>query len=205
MDFEKIAEELIQYSGGAGNISSVTHCMTRLRFIIKDKSKVDLKRINATKPVMGNVFKTNELQIILGQNLMPVYTAAAKLLQDQVPVADMEAAKTETKKKMTLGEAGTAVINFVSAAVTPLVPGLIAGGMLKVFLLLIILVQNNLGIAILPESCKKMAYDKDIIIKDIAENMQSEVFVIWRREYQLSSVARRFLDFVKHNPIDSTP
>ena len=69
----------------------------------------------------------------------------------------------------------------------------------------IILVQNNLGIAILPESCKKMAYDKDIIIKDIAENMQSEVFVIWRREYQLSSVARRFLDFVKHNPIDSTP
>ena len=150
MDFEKIAEELIQYSGGAGNISSVTHCMTRLRFIIKDKSKVDLKRINATKPVMGNVFKTNELQIILGQNLMPVYTAAAKLLQDQVPVADMEAAKTETKKKMTLGEAGTAVINFVSAAVTPLVPGLIAGGMLKVFLLLITLAN--------PEFAKTQTY-----------------------------------------------
>ena len=150
MDFEKVAEELIKYSGGAGNISSVTHCMTRLRFIIKDTSKVDLKKINATKPVMGNVFKTNELQIILGQNLMPVYTAAAKLLQDQIPVEDMEASKPEARKKLTPGEAGTAVINFVSAAVTPLVPGLIAGGMLKVFLLLITLA--------VPEFSKSQTY-----------------------------------------------
>ena len=150
MDFEKVAEELIKYSGGAGNISSVTHCMTRLRFIIKDTSKVDLKKINATKPVMGNVFKTNELQIILGQNLMPVYTAAAKLLQDQIPVEDMKASKPEARKKLTPGEAGTAVINFVSAAVTPLVPGLIAGGMLKVFLLLITLA--------VPEFSKSQTY-----------------------------------------------
>ena len=150
MDFEKVAEELIKYSGGAGNISSVTHCMTRLRFIIKDTSKVDLKKINATKPVMGNVFKTNELQIILGQNLMPVYTAAAKLLQDQISVEDMEASKPEARKKLTPGEAGTAVINFVSAAVTPLVPGLIAGGMLKVFLLLITLA--------VPEFSKSQTY-----------------------------------------------
>lgn len=69
----------------------------------------------------------------------------------------------------------------------------------------IVLVQNNLGIAILPESCKKMAYNEDIIIKDISENMQSEVFVIWRKEYELSSVAKRFLDFVKLNPVDNTP
>ncbi len=150
MDFEKVAEELIKYSGGAGNISSVTHCMTRLRFIIKDTSKVDLKKINATKPVMGNVFKTNELQIILGQNLMPVYTAAAKLLQDQIPVEEEEASKPKTGKKLTPGEAGTAVINFVSAAVTPLVPGLIAGGMLKVFLLLITLA--------VPEFSKSQTY-----------------------------------------------
>ena len=150
VDYTKAAEKLIEYSGGAENISSVTHCMTRLRFIIKDTSKVDLEKINATKPVMGNVFKTNELQIILGQNLMPVYTAAAKLLQDLVPAAEGTAAQPASKKKLTPGEAATAVINFVSAAVTPLVPGLIAGGMLKVFLLLITLA--------VPEFSKSQTY-----------------------------------------------
>lgn len=98
VDYTKVAEKLIEYSGGAENISSVTHCMTRLRFIIKDTSKVDLEKINATKPVMGNVFKTNELQIILGQNLMPVYTAAAKLLQDLVPAAEGTAAQPGSKR-----------------------------------------------------------------------------------------------------------
>ncbi len=66
----------------------------------------------------------------------------------------------------------------------------------------IVLVQNNLGVAILPESCKKMAGNQDIVIKDISENMQSEVFAIWRKEYELSSVAKRFLDFMKCNPMD---
>ncbi len=134
MDYLKIAQDLISYSGGAENITSVTHCMTRLRFIIKDVTKVDLDKINATKPVMGNVFKTNELQIILGQNLMPIFTEASKLLADKMGTNN-EIVKE--KKKMTFKEGGMAVINFVSAAVTPLVPGLIAGGMLKVFLLLI--------------------------------------------------------------------
>ena len=133
MDYYKIAQELIRYSGGQENISSVTHCMTRLRFIIKDKEKVDLEKINATKPVMGNVFKTDELQIILGQNLMPIFTEASKLLSDKINTVE----DVNPKKKMTFKEAGMAVINFISAAVTPLVPGLIAGGMLKVFLLLI--------------------------------------------------------------------
>lgn len=134
MDYLKIAQDLIKYSGGEENITSVTHCMTRLRFIIKDVNKVDLDKINATKPVMGNVFKTNELQIILGQNLMPIFTEASKLLADKMGTNNDV---PKQKKKMTFKEGGMAVINFVSAAVTPLVPGLIAGGMLKVFLLLI--------------------------------------------------------------------
>lgn len=68
----------------------------------------------------------------------------------------------------------------------------------------IVLAQNNLGIAILPESCKKMADNKDIIIKDLSEQMTSEVSVIWRKQYDLSSVAKRFLSFIKENPIEET-
>lgn len=137
-DYKAIAQKLIDLSGGPSNISSMTHCMTRLRFIIKDKSKVDEDAIRGTDAVLGTVFKTDELQIILGQNLMNVYNEAAKLggniKQTQAIDENLDAPKK--KEKWTAGRIANEAINFVSAAVTPLVPGLIAGGMLKVFLLL---------------------------------------------------------------------
>lgn len=138
-DYRAIAQKLIDLSGGPSNISSMTHCMTRLRFIIKDKSKVDEDAIRKTDAVLGTVFKTDELQIILGQNLMNVYNEAAKLGGNikQTEALDENPDAPKKKEKWTVGRVANEVINFVSAAVTPLVPGLIAGGMLKVFLLLL--------------------------------------------------------------------
>lgn len=137
-DYKKTAQKLIDLSGGPSNIASMTHCMTRLRFIIKDKSKVDEKAIQKTDAVLGTVFKTDELQIILGQNLMNVYNEAAKLGDGikQTAAVDENLDTPKKKEKWTVGRVFNEAINFVSAAVTPLVPGLIAGGMLKVFLLL---------------------------------------------------------------------
>lgn len=61
----------------------------------------------------------------------------------------------------------------------------------------IVMAQNNLGIAILPESCKKMLFTDDIIIKDLSENMSSTVSFIWKKQYELPGAAKRFLDFVR--------
>lgn len=65
----------------------------------------------------------------------------------------------------------------------------------------IVMVQNNLGIAILPESCKEMLFTDDVIIKNLSENMMSTVSFIWRNQYELTGAAKRFLDFVKEHPI----
>jgi len=139
MDFKQIAETVIALSGGAGNISSITHCSTRLRFFIIDKSKIDTAKIQNTKPVLGVVFKGDELQIVLGQNLIPVYTEASKIYGDSGSGGSDVSAASKTKEKLTFKGAVDIVVGFISAAVTPLIPGLVSGGMLKVFLLLITL------------------------------------------------------------------
>lgn len=65
----------------------------------------------------------------------------------------------------------------------------------------IVMAENNLGIAILPESCKKMLFTDDIISKELSENMLSTVSFIWKKQYELPGAAKRFLDFVKEHPV----
>lgn len=138
MDLKQVAQSVLNHAGGAGNITSVTHCSTRLRLFVKDKSKVDTAAIQNTKPVLGVVFKADELQVILGQNLIPVYTETVKLFE--AAGGKVEADAPKTKEKLTFRSVVDKVVGFVSASVTPLIPGLVAGGMMKVFLLLITLV-----------------------------------------------------------------
>ena len=135
MDLNKVAETVLELSGGTGNISSITHCSTRLRFFIRDKSKVDTATIEKTKPVLGVVFNGDELQIILGKNLIPVYSEATRLYNESGG-GGSAADAPKKEEKLTPKAALDKVVGFVSASVTPLIPGLVAGGMLKVFLLL---------------------------------------------------------------------
>lgn len=142
MDSRKVASELIELSGGTSNIKNVTHCSTRLRFIIKDKSAVEVEAIKKCEGVLGVVFTTDELQMVFGKNVIPVYTEASKIYEaagnkaggvvpDEAPAK--KSGKAEKKSAKTIANN---VVGFVSASVTPLIPGLVSGGMLKVFLLL---------------------------------------------------------------------
>jgi len=149
MEYAKVAGSIIEYCGGSSNISSVTHCATRLRLFIINKQQVDLEKIKQLKGVLGTVYSGDELQVVLGKNLIPVYDETIKLFN---------AGSTEQKaeKKVSQGDenqsikarakgVGSKVLGFVSAAVTPMIPGLVAGGMLKTFLLLITLVWAPFG------------------------------------------------------------
>ncbi|MBO0458156.1 PTS transporter subunit EIIC [Enterococcus hulanensis] len=153
MDYKEIGKKIIADSGGVENISSITHCSTRLRLFIKDKSKVNQDQIQATKPVLGVVFPEDELQIVLGQNLIPVYDVVTKEFESSAKGNETSQSNVEetesmpqqkAPKKEDNKKAVTRLFNkglaFVSAAVTPMIPGLVSGGMLKVFLLLTTLV-----------------------------------------------------------------
>lgn len=156
MDYVKTAEEILKLCSGNGNISSVTHCATRLRLFIIDKQKVDVEGIKKIKGVLGTVYSEDELQIVLGKNLIPVYNEVQKCHNESEKngseknksenTAGKVSASSEKKTgKEKAKELGGRLLGFVSGSVTPMIPGLVAGGMLKTFLLLITLAWAGFG------------------------------------------------------------
>ena len=66
MDFKQIAQEVIENVGGKENVSSATHCITRLRLILKDNSLYNRQAIENIKGAKGVIFNSGQLQIIFG-------------------------------------------------------------------------------------------------------------------------------------------
>lgn len=148
MNYKQIAKDIITYCNDVNNINSVTHCSTRLRLFIKNKQEVDIASLKKLDGVLGIVYTGDELQIILGKNLIPIYNEVSNLYEAKDPAAYQEKptatnVKEEKSLKKRISSTLNKVIGFVSASVTPLIPGLVAGGMLKVFLLLITLLWES--------------------------------------------------------------
>ena len=64
MDYKLVAEKIVDSLGKEKNISSVMHCMTRLRFTLKDESIVDDEKVKNIKGVMGVMKKGGQYQVI---------------------------------------------------------------------------------------------------------------------------------------------
>ena len=72
-DNKKIAADVLEAVGGKSNVSYVAHCMTRLRFTLKDRSKVDEGTLKRTTGVLGFQETGGQYQVIIGQNVPKVY------------------------------------------------------------------------------------------------------------------------------------
>lgn len=144
LDYKQMAADIVRLVGGAENVTSLGHCMTRLRFVLKDEGLADADAIKAIGGVLGVVSAGGQFMVILGQNLLPVYEAA---IRDFNLNAGAETSENPDKKKepLTVKSAALAVLGYISGAVAPMITGLVAGGMLKVVLLLI--TQVNGGFA----------------------------------------------------------
>lgn len=147
IDFEYLSEQIVVLVGGSENIQSLGHCMTRLRFILKDETIADTEKIKSLEGVLGVIFSGGQYMVIMGQNLLPAYEAIVKKykfnsngIDTKIGVKDQ---KESEKKKWSIKSVGLAVLGYVSSSVSPLIPGLVAGGMLKVVLLLISLKIPN--------------------------------------------------------------
>ena len=142
MDYKDTAEKIVEASGGIANITSVTHCATRLRFVLADDAKADTDAIGKIEGVIGVINAAGQQQVILGKEVVPVFEEAQAMFEATKGEQGKDGAKASEKPKAEKGKLtpagiGNAVIGYVASAVTPLVPGLIGGGMLKVILLLI--------------------------------------------------------------------
>lgn len=70
MDYKKIAEDVLENVGGKENISSATHCITRLRLILKDKSKANMEMLEEIEGAKGVLFNSGQLQVIFGTGII---------------------------------------------------------------------------------------------------------------------------------------
>ena len=70
--FERDAREMLEAIGGKENIAAVTHCATRMRFVLNDESKADVKRLEAIPAVKGTFTNAGQFQAIIG-NDVPIF------------------------------------------------------------------------------------------------------------------------------------
>lgn len=133
MDFAKTAQDITTLTGGKENITSVFHCMTRLRFTVKNIDKVDQNAIKALPGILGVNYQGGQLQVIIGKDLLKVYDEVLKLGYKDGGSLDENLDKDLTAPKESIPQR---LVGYISASVQPMVPALIAGGMIKVFLLL---------------------------------------------------------------------
>lgn len=128
--FEELAEEILERVGGAVNISNCTHCMTRLRFTLKDTSLVKEKEIEQLEGVLGIKNAGGQFQVIIGKDVNDVYDCVCRIANIKTTELDMtEGEEAGEKKKI-----GQQILDYISNAFIPLVPALVGSGMLKGFL-----------------------------------------------------------------------
>jgi len=108
--------------GGEQNIINVWHCMTRLRFELKDKSQVDLKELAHLDGVVGTQFNKEQLQIVIGPNVTEYYQALTNQLKLSLPIEQQGAGKKDLI---------TVFMNTVSGVFGPIVPAIAGAGMIK--------------------------------------------------------------------------
>lgn len=128
-DYSTTAKRLVELAGGKENIQKAFHCMTRLRFNVKDKAKVDDKKMVELPEVVGVNWHENQCQIIIGNEVNGVYKAVEKL----GVTTDEEAVETSDEKKSKF----SVVIDSITGCMTPMIPALTAAGMMKVILTLL--------------------------------------------------------------------
>lgn len=127
MNYAELAGKILEKIGGAENVNDVVHCMTRLRFDLKDFSVIDDEGLKKTRGIVGTVQKSGQYQIIIGNEVAYVYKEICK--QGNFTVKTDK--KLKTKKKQ--GIVAT-LMDVISSIMAPVIPAIIGAAMLKVLL-----------------------------------------------------------------------
>lgn len=130
-NYAEISQAIVNKLGGLNNISAVTHCMTRLRFVVKDDSLVDLAGLKAINGIMGVVHTDTQLQVIIGNNVSKAYQEVLALGDLQSDVA------TPRKRRITLKSVGAGILDALVGTMSPLIPAIIGGSMVKLLAMIL--------------------------------------------------------------------
>lgn len=129
-DNRKIAEDVLQAIGGAANVTRVTHCMTRLRFNLKDQSLPNDDEVKKIDGVISLVKTGGQYQVVIGQNVPKVYAALCEI-GGFVTEKPLDENLDAPKEKLTPKLIGNNILNYLSGSMTPLIPAMLAAAMFR--------------------------------------------------------------------------
>lgn len=126
--FEQEAKDLLAAIGGKENVTAVTHCATRIRFVLGDDKKADVKTIEAIPAVKGTFTNAGQFQVIIG-NDVPIF------YNDFTAVSGIEGVSKEAAKSAAKSNQNPVqrVMTTLAEIFTPIIPALIVGGLILGF------------------------------------------------------------------------
>ena len=126
--YESDAKRLLELVGGASNIAAVTHCMTRMRFVLNDPDKADVPGIEALGSVKGSFTQGGQFQVIVGNDVAAFYNDFTAIAGIE-GVSKDEAKAAAKQNQNPLQRAMTSIAEVFA----PLIPAIIVGGMILGF------------------------------------------------------------------------
>lgn len=128
MDYQNTARQIINNIGGKENVLSLFHCITRLRFLLKDNDKADRGALESLDGVMGVNISGGQFQLIIGNDVDPLCNA----LLAQLPGLDNAARPTKRRNPVSF------VLESLSSIFSPIIPAIAGAGILKGMLALMV-------------------------------------------------------------------
>lgn len=136
MDNKVFSNKIIQNVGGKENIISVTHCVTRLRFKLKNESLVKKDELENLSGVLGVAFSGGQVQVIIGATVAKVYEEVTKNIDVNPKEQQVE------KKDRSIKGLGKEALDTLISCFVPTIPVIAGSGMIKVLAVLL----NYVGI-----------------------------------------------------------
>lgn len=126
--YQEDSKELLELIGGKSNIAAVSHCMTRMRFVLNDPDKADVKGIEAMKVVKGSFTQSGQFQVIIGNTVADFYN-------DFVSVAGVEGVSKDQVKQAAKQNQNVLqrIVTALAEIFAPLIPAIITGGLILGF------------------------------------------------------------------------
>ena len=128
MEYKEEAKQILELVGGEKNVNSLVHCVTRLRFELKDEGKADKEALNKLSYVLQVVNSGGQYQVVIGPAVHDYYEAILSV--SKIGNNGYNAKKEDGKKLNIMNR----IMKVLSGAFLPLIPALAGAGMIKALL-----------------------------------------------------------------------
>ncbi|MDB6224430.1 glucose PTS transporter subunit IIA [Lactobacillus amylovorus] len=139
LSYDKLATFIIKNVGGKDNINNLIHCITRLRFYLKDESKANDDVLKNQRGILDVMHAGGQYQVVIGNEVTNVYDAVMKQLPG---LSDKPAPQTnENDNRNPVAKAFGNLIGFITGSMSPVIGVIAASGIIKGLLALLTLPQ----------------------------------------------------------------